>query len=65
MYEASVIIRMNIMHYQELLKLFGTEDKRRSTVIQLLAEAQTQLPLAVAEESAQKIEACEFDRVSV
>ena len=45
--EDPVIIRMNIRHYQELLKLCG--DEKRNQVLKLLGEAQAQLPLAIAE----------------
>ena len=48
MFEAPYIIRMNIRHYEELLKVFGVDDERRPTVTKLLGEAQAQLPLAVA-----------------
>jgi len=51
MFEAPYIIRMNIRHYEELLKVCGVGDERRPTVTKLLAEAQTQLPLAAAAES--------------
>lgn len=54
MHEPSSIILMNVKRYQELLNCRGTEDERRSTVIKLLAEAQAQFPLAVAEESDRK-----------
>jgi len=55
MYESSYIIRMNIKHYQALLKLARLSDEQRPVVVKLLAEAQTQLPLAAA---------AEFDRRS-
>ncbi len=42
------IIRLNIRHYQELLKLNCAEETRRQ-VVKLLARAQEQLPLAMAE----------------
>jgi hypothetical protein len=49
--EASHIIRLNINHYQELLKLKGDmADGLRPQVTKMLAQAQEQLPLAVAEE---------------
>jgi hypothetical protein len=51
MYESSIIIRMNIQHYQVLLKLLGADDERRSTVVKLLADAQAVFPLAVAAEA--------------
>ena len=51
MFEAPYIIRMNIRRYQELLKFCAVDDERRPTVTKLLAEAQVQLPLAVAENS--------------
>lgn len=51
MFEAPYIIRMNIRRYQELLKFCAIDDERRPTVTKLLAEAQVQLPLAVAENS--------------
>jgi hypothetical protein len=52
MMEASHIIQLNIQHYRELLKLNGgMADAMRPRVMKLLAEAQAQLPVAVAEES--------------
>ncbi len=42
------IIQLNIRHYQELLKLYCTEETRRQ-VVKLLARAQEQLPLALTE----------------
>jgi hypothetical protein len=49
MMESSYIIRLNIEHYQALLRLDSITEMR-PTVIKLLAEAQAQLPLAQAEE---------------
>jgi len=40
------IILLNIQHYQELLKLDRHTPATRQRVIELLAEAQAQLPLA-------------------
>jgi hypothetical protein len=45
------IIEMNIRHYQELLKLDRYTDETRQRLIELLAEAQAQLPLASAANS--------------
>jgi hypothetical protein len=50
MMEASSIIRVNIRHYQELLKLSGLSEKQRLTVVKSLSEAQAELPFAMAEE---------------
>jgi hypothetical protein len=47
------IIRLNIRHYEALLKLHSTTDTRQQ-VIKLLAEARTQLPLAMAEAAESK-----------
>ena len=44
------IIRLNIRHYQELLTLNRVPEMRQQ-VIKLLAEAQAQLPDAMAEAS--------------
>ncbi|HYM30381.1 MAG TPA: hypothetical protein VEU47_03725 [Candidatus Cybelea sp.] len=51
MFESPYIIQGNIRHYQELLRLDRISDVQRRTVIMLLAEAQAQLPLALAEEN--------------
>ncbi len=51
MMETSYIIRLNIKHYHELLKLNGVSGEQRPTVVKLLAEALAKLPLAVAEEA--------------
>jgi hypothetical protein len=48
MMEDPEIIRLNIRHYQHLLTLHPTAETRQR-VIKLLAEAQTNLPLAEAE----------------
>jgi anti-sigma-K factor RskA len=48
MTEDPEIIRLNIRHYQELLKLDGTAEAQQQ-VMKLLAEAQAQLPFAEAE----------------
>ena len=50
MMESSHIIRLNIEHYRAMLKLNSLTEELRPQVIQLLAEAQAQLPLAEAEE---------------
>jgi hypothetical protein len=42
------IIRLQIRHYQELLKLDRHTAETRQRVIELLAEAQAQLPFASA-----------------
>jgi hypothetical protein len=47
------IIRLNIRHYQELLKLHATAETHQQ-VRKLLAEAQAQLPLAIAETAERK-----------
>jgi hypothetical protein len=48
MTEDPEIIRLNIRHYQELLKLNGTA-YTRDQVLKLLAAAQAELPTAEAE----------------
>jgi hypothetical protein len=53
MMEDPEIIRLNIRHYRELLKLHGTTETRQQ-VLKLLAEAQEQLPLALAEAADRK-----------
>jgi hypothetical protein len=50
MMESSHIIRLNIEHYRGMLKLNSLTEELRPQVIQLLTEAQAQLPLAEAEE---------------
>jgi hypothetical protein len=42
------IIRLTIRHYQELLKLDRHTGETRQRLIELLAEAQAQLPFASA-----------------
>lgn len=42
------IIELNIQHYQELLKLDRHTAETRQRLIDLLAEAQAQLPAAAA-----------------
>jgi hypothetical protein len=44
--EDPLIIEMNIRHYQELLKLDRHTAETRQRLIELLAEAQAELPLA-------------------
>jgi len=53
MTEDPEIIRLNIRHYQELLKLQRTAETRQQ-VIELLAEAQARLPAAEAEARARR-----------
>lgn len=48
MTEEPVIIQMTIAHYRAMLKL-DLDDKRRSTVARLLAEAEEHLVLALLE----------------
>jgi len=48
MREDPYIIRLNIRHYQELLKFSGDADTRQQ-ILRLLAKAQAELPLAEAE----------------
>ncbi|HXO01529.1 MAG TPA: hypothetical protein VN900_05690 [Stellaceae bacterium] len=48
MIEDAQIIRLNIRHYQELLKLDRHTAETRQHLIELLAEAKTQLPSASA-----------------
>jgi hypothetical protein len=48
MTEDPQIIRLNIRHYQELLKLDRNTAETRQRLIELLAEAQAQLPFASA-----------------
>ena len=50
MMEDPEIIRLNIRHYQALLRLYSTPETRQQ-VVKLLAQAEAQLPLAVAEAS--------------
>jgi len=49
------IIRLNIRHYQELLKLDRHTAETRQRVIELLAEARAQLPVAKAVAMSQRI----------
>ena len=42
------MLRLNIRHYQELLKLDRHTPETRRRLVELLAEAQVQLPLASA-----------------
>jgi hypothetical protein len=51
MTEDANIIRLSIWHYQELLKLDRHTPETRQRLIDLLAEAQAQLPFASAAES--------------
>jgi hypothetical protein len=44
--ESRIIIRLNIRHYQELLKLDRHTAETRQRLIDLLAQAQAQLPAA-------------------
>jgi hypothetical protein len=46
--EDPLIIQLNIRHYQELLKLDRHTAETRRRLIELLAEAQAQLPFARA-----------------
>jgi hypothetical protein len=46
MTEDAQIIHLNIRHYQELLKLDRHTAETRQRLIELLAEAQAQLPFA-------------------
>jgi hypothetical protein len=48
MMEDPQILRLNIRHYQELLKLDRHTPETRQHLIELLAEAQAQLPFASA-----------------
>jgi hypothetical protein len=48
MIENSTITQFNIRHYQELLKLSRHTKATRQRVVELLAEAQAQLPLGEA-----------------
>lgn len=48
MMEDPQIILLNIRHYQMLLKLDRHTDETRQRLIELLAEAQAQLPVASA-----------------
>jgi hypothetical protein len=48
--EISHIIRLRIQHYRGMLKLKSLTEELRPQVIELLADAQMQLPLAEAEE---------------
>ena len=57
MFESSYIIRLNIRHYQALLKLRNVSEARRLAVEKLLAEAESQLPLAVSDETRSKDQA--------
>jgi hypothetical protein len=53
MTEDPEIIRLNIRHYQELLKLQITVETH-AQVMKLLTEAQAQLPLAIADATERK-----------
>jgi hypothetical protein len=53
MMEDPEIIRLNIQHYQNLLKLYCTPETRQQ-VVKLLAEAKAQLPFAEADASDRK-----------
>jgi hypothetical protein len=46
MIEDAEIIVLNIRHYQELLRLYRHTAETRQRVVELLAEAQAQLPFA-------------------
>jgi len=48
MMEDAQLIRLNIQHYQELLKLDHHTAEIRQRVVELLAEAQAQLPFVSA-----------------
>jgi len=48
MMEDPQVLRLNIRHYQELLKLDRHTAETRHRLIELLAEAQAQLPFASA-----------------
>ncbi len=50
MYEDPYVIRLNIQHFQALLKLECTPATRQQ-ILRLLAKAQAELPLALAERS--------------
>jgi hypothetical protein len=54
MMEEPEIIRLNIRHYQELLKLDRHTAETRQRLIELLADAQAQLPLAQSRDIAAK-----------
>ncbi|HUZ72717.1 MAG TPA: hypothetical protein VMU87_07015 [Stellaceae bacterium] len=53
MMEDPEIIRLNIRHYQELLKL-RSKPETRQQVLKLIVEAQAQLVLAVADAADRK-----------
>ena len=48
MYEDPYIIRLNIQRYQDALKQACAPEKRQQ-ILRLLAHAQAELPLAIAE----------------
>jgi hypothetical protein len=52
--ETSHLIRLDIEHYQELLKLNGISDEKRSIVRRLLADAEVQLASVEANEIMRK-----------
>ena len=54
MTETSYIIRLNIRHYRELLKLSIMTEEKRPIVMKLLADAEAQLPIAIARENEPK-----------
>jgi len=54
MMEPSYIIQRNIERYRHLLKNDRVAEEQRPMAARLLAEAQAQLPLAVAEELTRK-----------
>jgi len=53
MTEDPEIVRLNIRHYQELLKLDRHTAETRQRVIELLAEAEAELPYASAATSSE------------
>jgi hypothetical protein len=54
--EASYIIRLNIKHYKELLKLKSLSEDQRQAALRALAEAEEELPFALEEEAERRRE---------
>ncbi len=54
--EASFIIRLNIKHYKELLKLKSLSENQRQAALKALSEAQEELPFALEEEAERRRE---------
>jgi hypothetical protein len=53
MFDDPAVIRLNIQHYEELLKL-PCDEQQRQRILKLLAEARAELPRAWAAASERK-----------